>query len=123
MQSFSRAQLASGLATGADFGLLFLLTEFFHVWYVPATAAGAASGAIVNFMVNRHWSFSATHDIWHSQAIRYAIVSAGSLLLNTGGTYFVTEFAHVHYSVSVISVSIIIGFLFNYPLQRGWVFK
>jgi putative flippase GtrA len=123
IQSFSRSQVASAVATAADFGLLFSLTEFLHVWYVPATALGALAGAATNFLMNRHWSFSATHDVWHRQAVRYAIVSGGSLLLNTFGVWGVTEFFHIHYSISVIAVSLLVGFAYNYPLQRGWVFR
>jgi putative flippase GtrA len=122
-QSFSRSQITSAVATAADFGLLFSLTEIFHVWYVPAVALGALVGAVTNFFLNRHWSFAASQEVWQGQALRYSLVSAGSLLLNTAGTWFVTEYVHVHYSLSVITVSIAVGFFFNYPMQRHFVFK
>lgn len=115
--------MGSAAATIADFGLLFLMTEAFHVWYVIAVASGALLGAVTNFLVNRHWSFGATHDRWHRQAVRYSVVSAASLLLNTGGVWLVTEYAHIHYSISVLIVSLLVGFLFNFPLQRHYVFK
>ncbi|MGK5084375.1 GtrA family protein [Bdellovibrionota bacterium FG-1] len=121
--SFSRSQLSSFAATAADFGLLFTLTEVFHVWYVIATAAGALAGAASNFFMNRYWSFSATHDVWHRQARRYSIVSGMSMLLNTGGAYAFTEWGHLHYSISVISTSILVGVLFNFPMQRQYVFR
>ena len=123
IRTFSRSQVASAVATGADFGLLFTLTELFHVWYVIAVALGAATGAITNFVVNRHWTFGATNEGWQKQALRYALVSAGSLLLNTGGTWITTEYLHVHYSISVIAVSVVVGFSFNFPMQRHFVFK
>ena len=121
-KSFSRAQVASVVATGVDFGLLFFMTEALHVWYVISVAAGAAAGAAANFLLNRHWSFEATHRHWHGQALRYLLVSAGSLALNTGGTWGVTEWARIPYGFSVVAVSIAVGFLYNYPLQRHFVF-
>lgn len=121
-RSFSLSQLASVAATAADFGLLFLLTEVFHVWYVPAVALGAAAGAVTNFFMNRHWSFGAAHINLGRQAWRYAVVSVGSLALNTGGTYLVTESAGLHYGISVVVVSIAVGFVFNFPLQKYFVF-
>lgn len=121
-RSFSLSQLASVAATAADFGLLFLLTQGFHVWYVPAVAAGAAAGAITNFFMNRYWSFGVAHIALGPQAWRYAIVSLGSLGLNTGGTYLVTEYAGLHYGISVVVVSIVVGFVFNFPLQKYFVF-
>jgi putative flippase GtrA len=123
IQSFSLSQASSAVATGSDFGLLFLLTEHFHVWYVIATACGAFTGALVNFLLNRYWTFKAAHDEIHHQALRYALVSGGSLLLNTGGVWLLTESTHLHYSISVILVSTLVGFFFNYPLQRHFVFK
>jgi putative flippase GtrA len=115
--------VSSALATGADFGLLFLLTEGLRVWYVAATAAGAFIGAVVNFLLNRHWSFEATHGPIHHQALRYTVVSGGSLVLNAGGVWLVTELGHIHYAISVVIVSIAVGVLFNYPLQRHFVYR
>ena len=61
IRSFSRSQIASGVATAVDFGLVFLPDRDLHVWYVISVAVGAASGAITNFLLNRYWSFEATH--------------------------------------------------------------
>jgi putative flippase GtrA len=122
-QEFSRSQVASAVATLFDYGVLFGLAELAHLWYVFAVACGALAGAISNFLLNRHWSFQATHTKASRQALKYAIVSFGSLLLNTGGVYLVTEHMHIHYAISVVIVSLLVGFLFNFPLQRSYVFK
>jgi putative flippase GtrA len=123
LASFSRSQITSAFATAVDFGLLFSLVEVGHVWYVLATALGALAGAITNFLLNRHWSFDATHGKWEHQAVRYSLVSGGSLLLNSGGVWVVTAGLGIHYAVSVVVVSMLVGVAFNYPLQRYFVFK
>jgi putative flippase GtrA len=123
LASFSRSQVSSIAATLIDYGVLFSLTEVFHVWYVISTAAGALAGAIANFLLNRHWSFEATYDSAHQQAGRYALISGISLLLNTGGVWAMTEYFKIHYSISVVSISILVGLFFNFPLQRGYVFR
>ncbi len=123
LRAFSRSQLASAVATGVDFGLLFALTELLGVWYVVSVAAGAFAGAVTNFLLNRYWSFEATGTAWHGQAVRYFLVSGGSLALNTAGTWAVTEHAHVKYGFSVVAVSIAVGWLYNYPMQRYFVFR
>ncbi len=122
-RSFSRAQIASLVATGVDYCVLFILAEFFHTWYVAATAWGALLGAITNFLMNRHWSFNAGSGRLRLQAIRYAIVSGGSLVLNTGGVFLVTEYMHLHYAVSVVIVALFVGTFFNYPLHRHYVYR
>jgi putative flippase GtrA len=123
LSTFSRSQVASLVATTVDYGSLFLLTELCGVWYVTATAWGAFFGAVANFVINRHWSFQAAHKRWYSQALRYSIVSAGSLALNTGGVYLVTEYGKLHYAFSVVLVSIGVGIFFNYPLHRHFVYR
>lgn len=123
VKTFTRSQIASAVATGVDWALLFALVEFFHVWYVLATALGALVGAITNFLMNRHWSFEATHRGLQGQAARYAAISGASMTLNTLGVWAMTEWTRIHYSISVFVISIAVGFLFNYPLHRYWVFK
>lgn len=121
--SFSRSQISSAIATGVDYALLFFLAEYFHVWYVAATAAGALAGAVTNFLMNRHWSFLAAHHHWSNQAVRYAWVSGASLLLNCIGVYAMTEALHIHYSISVVVISFLVGWAFNFPMHRHYVFR
>lgn len=122
--SFSRSQIASAIATAVDYLVLFGLTELVHVWYVASVAIGAAVAAVVNFLINRYWSFeSASLGKMYQQAWRYSCVSTASLLLNSGGVYAVTEFFGIHYAFSVIVVSAIVGWFFNYPLHRYYVFR
>jgi len=111
------------IATAADWGLLFGLVEFFHVWYVVSVAVGAIGGAVTNFLLNRHWSFEATHRHWRGQAFRYSLASILSVLLNTGGVYALTEWYRIHYSISVFVVSFAVGILVNFPLHRYFVFR
>jgi len=121
-QSFSRAQVASIAATLVDFGLLVLLVESWGVWYVLATGVGALTGAITNFLMNRHWSFEAGSSGWTGQALRYGLVSGGSLILNVAGVYLVTEAWGSPYAASKLVTALVVGWFFNYPLHRGFVF-
>jgi putative flippase GtrA len=122
MVSLRRSQIASLVATIVDFTTLVFLVEVAHVWYVAATATGAFAGAIVNFVLGRHWSFKAEDDRLRSQAVRYAAVSAGSLVLNSLGVYLLTEYAGFHYTLSRALTAVLVGVLFNFPLHRRFVF-
>jgi putative flippase GtrA len=122
-KSFGRAQIASLIGSASDMGVMFALVELLGVWYVLATALGAFTGAVVNFLLGRHWSFEAQDRPPQGQALRYAVVSAGSLLLNAGGVYAITEWGGLKYGYSKLIVSLLVGFFFNFPLQRHYVFK
>jgi putative flippase GtrA len=120
--TFSKAAVAALAATVVDFGSLTIWVEVLHRFYPIGVAIGAGLGAITNFTLNRYWAFDAAHAPVGKQAVRYAIVSFGSLCLNTGGVWLVTEKLHLFYMVSKIVVALMVGFLFNYPLQRHFVY-
>lgn len=122
-KSLGRAQVAALAATGVDFGTLFFATETLHVWYVASTGLGAFLGAVTNFVLNRFWSFEASHHAWGPQAYRYAMVSAGSLGLNMLGVYAFTDGVGLKYGVSKVVMAFFVGLLFNFPLHRRYVFK
>ena len=121
--SFLRSHVSSAVATAADFALLFGLVELLGVWYVTATAAGAGLGAVVNFVMNRQWSFEATDGAWQGQALRYGLVSSASLLLNALGAWVFTEKFGFPYGASVAIAAFLVGTFFNYPLHRSFVYS
>jgi putative flippase GtrA len=121
--SFLRYQVAAIIATMVDFFVLIILTELFDVWYVASTAAGAFCGALTNFIICRYWAFVNSSNNLANQAVKYTIVSAGSLILNTLFVYLLTDFAGVTYSISKIITAIIIAIFYNFTLQKYYVFK
>ncbi|MEK6706387.1 MAG: GtrA family protein [Bdellovibrionota bacterium] len=78
---------------------------------------------MTNFLLNRHWSFRALDMRWHRQAVRYAITSGLSLVLNAGLAYLFTDIVGIHYSISVVVASAAVGVLFNFPMHRHYVFR
>lgn len=122
-RSFSRSQLTALIATSVDYSILLSCVEFFHWFYPFGVALGCLFGGATSFLVNRHWSFESNKEVWHAQARRYVVVGIGSMLLNTAGVYLVTEFGEVHYFISQIVISISVGFFYNYPLHRFFVYK
>ena len=115
--------MAAIIATGVDFGLFFLLKDVFNVWYVIATSIGALCGAIVNFIICRNWAFLSTQGNITLQIGKYIMISAGSLLLNTGLVFVLTEFFHLHENYSRIITAIFVAITYNFLLQKYFVFK
>ena len=96
--------------------------EFAHVYYVLATALGALCGAITNFTLNKVWAFEHRHGRLRAQGARYALVSGGSLALNTGLVFSLTEYGGLRYLVSKAIAAVLVGWCWNYPLHRYFVF-
>lgn len=120
---FLKAQLSAQTATIVDFSISLLLAELFGLWYVGASFLGALSGGMCNCVINYHWVFGSDGQLKRYVAIKYLLVWIGSILLNTGGTYLLTEISGHHFIFAKAIVSVAVALLWNYQLQRLFVYK
>lgn len=111
------------VATAADFIFTIFAVEAFNLIYPVATTLGAIAGALVNFMVNRYWSFQSTNNSIGMQGARYVIVWLGSVSINVYASNFIVKYFCFPYIASKVIVSFLVGITFNYLLQKHFVFK
>ncbi len=123
LQSFIKSQLGSSLATLFDFSSLYILTEWAGIYYVVSAAMASSVGAVVGFLVLRHWAFRRTDKTWFYQAIKYGVASLIILVLNVVGIYCFTEFLNFQYMVSKLFIAFIIGIFVSFPLFRYYVYS
>jgi CDP-diacylglycerol--glycerol-3-phosphate 3-phosphatidyltransferase len=123
LATLARHQIGSLAATVVDFGTMTLLVELHVATAVQATLFGASLGAITNFILGRSWIFRATGADLLPQALRYGMVSTASALLNTLGEHIVNERLGVQYIVARTVVAVGVSLLWNFPLQRLFVFR
>lgn len=123
MITFLKANAASLAASLSDFLMTMLLVQVCKVNVVIAAATGTVTGGIVNFLIGRHWVFNAGDEKAVRQLWKYALVWTGNLFLNTGGVYVFACHAGLHYAISKVVVSLLVAFLYNYPLQKNFVFS
>jgi putative flippase GtrA len=119
----ARHQVGSLVATGVDFGVMIALVELARLSPVTATALGAGSGAIINFLLGHTWIFRDAGGRIYFQAIRYAVVAAGSLGLNSAGEYILHGVFEVPYVAARVAVAATVGIAWNFPLHRFFVFR
>lgn len=144
-KTFYRSQISSFVGGMSDYGFMLLLTEMFGVYYPVSIVCSGIFGAVINFTINRYWSFEARGEQKRKQIPRFVIMVIGSIALKSGGTYGLTELiqfpasfaetfnvfdiqffkpgGHLDYKVSRILVDIVVAIGFNYMLQRFWVFR
>ena len=123
MATFIKAQAASLTATFVDFSVTIILKELAGSWYLLASVLGTICGGMVNFRMNRRWVFSARDRKVQTQAVKYVLVWIGNLVLVSAGVFFLTHYGGISYLVSKIAVSVLVGFFYNYTLQKRFVFK
>ncbi len=120
---FVRANLSSAIASGLEW-LLVTGLVLAGVHYLAAAAAGAVTGAVTDFSLKRHWAFERAHRaaLGH-EGLRYLAVSVVSLGLNLPAAYVLVDGLGVPAVPGVIAASILVGFAWNYPLHRLYVFR
>ncbi len=123
MLTFLKANISSSIASFADYLVTIFLVSFFRFDVVIASTTGTVCGGILNFLIGRTWVFESRKRKVHQQAMRYGLVWVGNLILNTGGMYLLTKLLKIQYVVAKIFVSLIVGFCYNYTLQKKYVFK
>ncbi|WP_214225493.1 GtrA family protein [Pedobacter sp. B4-66] len=123
---FAKAQLSAFTGGIVDYLVMILCTELLGIHYTISIAIGGIVGAVVNFSVNRYWTFTtakASHAPVGQQLIKFIFVVGGSILLKSSGTYLFTNWLKLDYKICRVIVDIIVSLGFNYVLQKYWVFR
>ncbi len=117
-----RHQTGAAAATALDFGVMISAVNLLGLYPTRATALGALCGAALNFTLARAWIFNQHRGSVHAQALRYALVATGSLLLNVAGEHVAVTLLGMNYVVGRLLVSLGVSLMWNFPLHRGFVF-
>lgn len=120
--TFFKAQASAFIGGISDYAIMLFCTEVLGIHYTLSIVISGTLGAVVNFSINKYWTFKSPSPIG-GQLVRFVFVVLGSIALKSSGTYLVTEFVEIDYKISRIIVELVVSLLFNYPLQRYWVFK
>ncbi|MGE5520786.1 MAG: GtrA family protein [Candidatus Dadabacteria bacterium] len=123
MFTFFKAQVASLTASIVDYSLTIVGVELFGLWYVLSSIIGTVIGAITNFSIGRSWVFQSKQQGVPVQAVRYIVVWLGYLVLTTSSLYAITHFLKINYIISKLMVTLVLAVIYNYPLQKKFVFK
>lgn len=122
MGALIRHQVGAVAATAVDYGVMIALVSGLGAPPALGTAVGAATGGVLNFFLGRRWIFRSTGSKAAHQARRYAMVSLGGLVLNTCGVHALAGVLHYPYVAARLAVSIAVSLLWNFPMQRSFVF-
>jgi putative flippase GtrA len=130
MITFTRAQIASVLATGVDFLVTIFLVKILGGPHLLSSAAvtlcgatGTVCGGVTHFLISRTWVFRAQEQKWSRQLPKYMLVWIGNLLLNVSVLYLLTHYTGINYLLAKIIIAIGIAVFYNYLLQKRFVFK
>lgn len=113
----------SGIAaTCVDLTALVALVEIFGVHVTFAAFFGAAAGAVVNFVINKFWTFRCTRPIDYKQVSVFALVALGTCLFVAGAVHVLAVWMGIPYVLAKGVAAVMAFLLWTYPAQAKLVF-
>ncbi len=116
---FFRYGFVGGIATLADWGVLFVLTEWVFHHYLISSILAFVAGLGVNFVLSKKFVFSSEKNK-HSPSTEFAvygIIGAIGLLMTVGIMSVLTEKLKWYYMISKI-ISTVIVFVWNFAARK-----
>lgn len=134
--TFMRSIVSSQAASWVDMAVRFVLFAWVNFLPFLATACGCVAGGVVNCIINYKFTFHASDCNVKAVAVKYALVWAGSLLLNSGGTALLYKLLlkwlwletvgfkpDGYFVAATLIVSLIVSWGWNFVLQRNFVYR
>ena len=118
-----RYVIVGGFAFIIDYGLLYVLTEYCHLYYIVSATISFIAGLVVNYLISTHWIFRHSKlDNRFVEFIIYGIIGVVGLLINNSMLYLLTDYLHVHYMISkLITAAVVMGW--NFVGRKVILFK
>ncbi len=104
-----RYTFVGGIAFLADFGSLYTLTEFFHIYYLVSATIAFLIGVLTKYVFSIAWVFNrrTIQSPWIEFFI-FGIIGVSGLVWNILFIWFFTEKVHFHYLASKIISSLLV---------------
>lgn len=119
---FFRYTLVGGLAFVVDLGLLFLLTEYAHLYYLVSATLSFLMGLLVNYILSTQWIFrSSKIKNKKIEFILFGLIGVIGLGLNIVLLYFFTDLIGLYYILSKLITAILV-YAWNFLGRRYFLF-
>lgn len=120
---FGKSLVSGGTAALADLGVLYLLAEQAHWGHFAAVNVAFAVGIIVNFILQKFWTFE-HRDLhtMHMQFLKFLLLAAGNMAVNAVGMALLVGALGFWYLGAQI---VMLGSLacFNFLAYRRFIFR
>ena len=114
---------SGGTAAVVDLGLLYILVDFFDIWYLLSAAIAFIVAFFVSFTLQKFVTFvEHSRDRIPKQLVQYFSFAIFNLGMNTLLMYIVVEKIMIHYLLAQIIASGIIA-LYSYFVYKYFIFQ
>jgi dolichol-phosphate mannosyltransferase len=107
-----------------NMGLLYILSDYFHIYYIISSVIAIETSIITNFFLNDLWTWSDREKKSFIRRLTQYHISVGltAILVNWLLLIFFTEVLGVYYLISNM-LGIAAGTLLNFIINDIWTFK
>ena len=120
---FIRYFFVGGTAFIVDIGSLYILTEFFGIYYLISATIAFILGLIANYLLSISWVFNKrTLDNKKLEFGIFTIIGIIGLVLNAVLIWFFTEYIQIYYMLSKIITAAII-LVWNFSARKYVLFR
>lgn len=122
-KEFIKFAIVGVVNTAINLSVLYVLTEFFGLWYILSSLLAFLVAVTNSFIMNTLWTFKS--NIKHKTATKYTkffIVSAITALFNIFFLYVFTEFFGLWYMLSQL-IAIALTLMMNFIGNKFWTYK
>jgi putative flippase GtrA len=100
--------VGGGLGVLTAYATLYILTEFAHVWYVASAVIAAILNYVVNFTMQKLWTFENKEvKAIPKQALLYFTMGAIFMPANAGLLYVLVEYVHLPYMLAQVILTVL----------------
>ncbi|MGC8491130.1 MAG: GtrA family protein [Syntrophobacteraceae bacterium] len=120
---FMRYTTVGGCAFVIDFLCLYILTRYFHIYYLYSAALGFAIGMVLNYLLSIHWVFDkrkVQSRQW--EFVIFFIIGVGGLLLNEVFIWYFAGILLINYLIAKL-LSTFFVYTYNFVVRKSTLFS
>ena len=119
---FIRYTFVGGFAFVVDFILLYVLTEYMHIYYLLSATISFTVGLIVNYLFSKIWIFQTERKIQLIEFLVFSFIGVIGLGFNNLFLWLFTEYCAIHYLLAKIFTTIIV-YIWNFFARKYILFN
>lgn len=117
-----RFAIVGFIATIIDYALLYILTEYFHIYYLISSVISFTSSLIVNYILSVIWVFDVKNKKANQKILLFVILSIIGLIINQIILYTLSDLLNIYYMISKL-ISTIIVMIYNFITRKKFIEK
>ena len=121
---FFRYIFVGGIATIVDWGILYIFTEFIHLYYILSSVISFIAGLLINFILSKKLVFQSNESKTGimTEFIGYGVIGLVGLGITTLLMLLLTGYMKLYYMLSKVIATILV-LLWNYIARKKILYK